>query len=277
VFGKERTEQRGPIRRYKKVRPESKKPARRPQRVVSNTDTGIGTEPPVTSPTEPVSGMPTLPPSTPLRTWPVTFTPRDTSRLRRLVIVGVFVVFIAGIAIPLISVGNTIRSINHEVFPNVSPTPGVPQPSQPRTSTPAKHASYLTAAGARAGLAQIARLAPGARVSLLRIAAASISVIAQLPNGTSKLISLLPNGRFTSTTPSAGQRPIPIKKIKPSVVASLVSEMKARFHVPAARIDYMVLNSAPGLPVHWVLFTKAPVHGFSAGLQGAHLARLPGS
>ena len=53
--------------------------------------------------------------------------------------------------------------------------------------------------------------------------------------------------------------------------------MHARFHVPASRIDYMVISSPPGLSPHWIIFSKAPArHGYSATLGGANLAQLPG-
>ena len=51
--------------------------------------------------------------------------------------------------------------------------------------------------------------------------------------------------------------------------------MGRRFHVPARRIDYMVISSPQGLPAQWILFTKAPSHpGFGATLGGARLHRL---
>ena len=46
-------------------------------------------------------------------------------------------------------------------------------------------------------------------------------------------------------------------------------------HVPASRIDYMVISSPPGLAPQWIVFSKAPSHpGFAATLSGAGLHRI---
>ena len=274
MFG-QRTEDRGPIRRYKKGRPDRKKRAGSVQ-AANNADAGIGGAPTVTQSSIPVTSTPILPPPASLEAQLVSDV--SGSPLRTVITVGIFLACIAAIAIPLISVGNTIRSIGQPAFPKVGPTPTPARTSAgPKTGAAPKEGSYLTAAGARAGLAHIATLAPGARVSLLRIDATSISAIAQLADGTSKLIAIEPTGVFVQLTPASGERPIPISQIRPTVVAKLVAEMNRRFHVPADRIDYMVLNSAPGLPLHWVLFSKAPSHpAFTASLSGGRLARLPG-
>ncbi len=290
MFRQQRIEDRGPIRRYKKVRPDRRKGSRSPRPVVGTADAisnadasmGSGSSPPPASPSAP-TGSPILPPSSPFR---VTVLPSH-SRLRTFIVVGVFALFIVGIAIPLISVGNTVSSFSRS-FQGAGPASagrsnsGGPSSSAPANGGPPKatlaprHVSYLTAAGARVGLAQIARRAPGARVSLVRIAAASISATARLPNGSSELIALLPTGPLVAATPSSGQRSLPIKQIRPGVVARLVAAIRTRFHVPVSRIDYMVLSSPVGLPIHWILFTKAPSHpGYSASLSGSNLIRLP--
>ena len=281
---RQRTEERGPIRRYRKGRSDQTKRATSPQAELSNVDAGLGATPtgaptgaPLTTPSEtptvtPVTGNPILAPSPSLESMLVTHA--DRGWLPTLIAAGVFLVVIAAVAVPLISVGNTISSISHSVF---SQAPPVPHSSGPPTAvTPAGHLSYLTAAGARAGLAQLSSNAPGARFSLVRIDATSISATAQLPNGTSKYIAIEPAGRFTSTTGATGERPTPLRAIKPSVIAKLVAEMGRRFHVPPSRIDYMVVSSPTGLPIRWILYTKAPAHPFTASLSGGHLARLPG-
>jgi hypothetical protein len=304
VFRQQRTEERGPIRRYKKVRPDSKKRAGSSQPVVRNDDAlristtstvsnanavstadagmGSGSSSPPPPPSTP-TGAPVFPPSSSLRTARITVVPRNSSA-RTWILVGVFTIFIAGIAIPLISVGNTITSLNNGIQRDLGATPAVTHQTAgagaksggSKTAPAPKHFNYLTAAGARAGLAVIAKKAPGAHLSLVRLDATSISATARLSNGKSELISIQPTGLFTSTIPASGERSLPIKQIKPSVVARLVAAMKTHFHVPASRIDYMVLNSPTGLPIHWILFTKAPSHpGFSASLNGNHLVRLP--
>jgi hypothetical protein len=188
-------------------------------------------------------------------------------------------VVIAAVVIPLISVGNTVSSIN---IP--SPGPLVTGIGGTKTAgggakparTPSKPASYLTAAGARAGLAQVAKLIPRARLALVRLDANSLTASARLPNGTFKEVAFEPTGSFVTSGADSGQRLLPISQIRPRAVARIVSAMRARFHVPAAQIDYMVLSSPPGAPTQWIIFTKAPKHpGFTATLAGARLARLP--
>jgi hypothetical protein len=118
----------------------------------------------------------------------------------------------------------------------------------------------------------------GARLAELRLTATSISTGAQLPDGRAREIIIGPTGIINVSTPSTSARAIPVSRIRPAVVAKLVAEMNRRFHVPAARIDYLVLSSPPGAPIQWVLYTKAPTsHGFTASLNGGHLARLPGT
>lgn len=287
---RQRTEDRGPIRRYRKGRSDVKRHASSSPAKASNADAGIGSGPAaITTPSSdagmgspagltpsgiPVTGSPILP--APASVEAQLISDVAGSRVRTVVIAGIFVVCIAAVAIPLIAVGNTIRSVSQAVFAKPGPTPTVAHGS-PAPSPPAKHPSYLTAAGARSGLAQLAGLAPGARLSLIRIDATSITATAQLTSGASKLLVIGPTGKFALPTAPTGERPIPLSQIRPAVVAKLVAQMRSRFHVPAARIDYMVLNSAPGLPVHWILFSKAPSHsGFTANLNGTHLARIPG-
>jgi hypothetical protein len=277
---RQRTEERGPIRRYRKGRSDQTKRASSPQAELSNVDGGLGSTPtgtPLTTQSEtptatPITGSPILPPSPSLESMLVTHD--DRGWLPTLLVAGVFVVVIAAVVIPLISVGNTISSISHSVFSQASPVPR--SSGSPAAVTPAKHASYLTAAGARAGLAQLSSAAPGARFSLVRIDASSVSATAQLPSGTSKYIRIESTGRFTGTTGGTGERPIPLREIRPSVIAKLVAEMGRRFHIPTSRIDYMVVSSPTGLPIRWILYTKAPAHPFTASLTGGHLARLPG-
>jgi hypothetical protein len=183
----------------------------------------------------------------------------------------ILVVVIAGIAVPLISVGNAVHSISVPSF-NFNPGSGPANgPSAP------KQVSYLRPAGLRAGLARIERLEPGARLSLLRIDANSLSAGAVLPNRTVKEIYFGPTVTSITSGAVSGERAIPISQIKPNAVARIVSEMDRRFHVAPNRIDYMVISSPPGVPARWIVFSKAPSHpGFSATLGGANLLRLGG-
>jgi hypothetical protein len=184
-------------------------------------------------------------------------------------------IVIAAVVVPLVlSVGSTIQVPNITV-PSNSPT--VPSPHQPTTVKRQPSPSYLTAAGLRAGLAHIARVAPGARLSEVRVAGDSLIASAQLPNGNTKEIIFEPTGNFTISEPSTGERPFPISQIRPRAVVRIVSAMRTRYHIPVGRIDYIVLSSPPGAPTQWVAFAKAPGHpGFTATLSGAQLTRLPG-
>ena len=200
-----------------------------------------------------------------------------TQTLATLLVLGIV---IAAIAVPLLLLGNAVHSatsVPSSSVPafNSGPSPGstngAPAPA------PAKPVSYLTSAGVRAGLTRVAKLVPGARLVLLRVAADSLSVSAMLPSGVAKQIFIGPSGTIVTAGPVTGERPIPISQIIPSVVGRLVVEMGRRFNVAPNQIDYMVISSPAGLPARWVVFSKAPAHpGFSATLSGANLAPLPG-
>jgi hypothetical protein len=187
----------------------------------------------------------------------------------RLVVVAVV---IAAIAVPLFNAGNAVRSISVPTVNFESSSGGASNSPSPKSAKPV---SYLTPAGLRAGLAQVAKLEPGARLTVLRIDADTLSATAMLRNGAAKEIYLGPTGPQVTTGAATGQRPIPISQIRPSVVGRLVVEMGRRFHVAPNRIDYMVITSPPGLPAQWILFSKAPAHpGFSATLRGTDLRAL---
>jgi hypothetical protein len=168
-------------------------------------------------------------------------------------------------------------SVHHASVPAFSvPSFNVNPETTPTSPTPAPvQTSYLTPHGLRAGLAHIEKLAPGARLSLLRLDDHSLSTTAFAPRGGSKLISFSPTGTFVTSTPGTGQEPVPISQIRPSVIARLLGEMRTRYHVPARRIDYIVLSSPQGSSPSWVIFTKAPSHpGYLATLSGAGLHRI---
>jgi len=187
-------------------------------------------------------------------------------------------IVIAAVVVPVAVVSNSSVQV-----PSFAPVITTSQPSTATTAgkkaAPAPHAatSYLTLAGLRAGLAHIARLAPGARLTIVRVAADSLSADAALPHGRNKEIIFEPTGTFVVSGPSTGERPIPMSQIRPTAVTRIVAEMRRRFRVPANRIDYIVLSSPTGAPTQWITFTKAPSHpGFAASLDGTGLARLPG-
>jgi hypothetical protein len=186
----------------------------------------------------------------------------------------VITLVVAVIAIPLLTVGRSVRSALSVPTVNFGQGSG-PASGEPSPPRPAQPVSYLNPAGLRAGLAHVATLDPGARLTLLRVDAASLSVTATLPNGVAKLIYFGPTGTHVTAGAATGQRPIPISQIRPGVVGRLVAEMGRRFHVAPNQIDYMVLSSPPMFRTQWVVFSKAPGHpGYAATLTGTNLTPL---
>jgi hypothetical protein len=187
-------------------------------------------------------------------------------------------VVIGAVVVPLINTGSTIPS-----FSIPTPVPTVPGsfgtktgPGKAGQKSP-KPVSYLTVGGVRAGLARVAKRLPGARLALVRLSASSLIASAGLRGGGFRQIVLGPTGTLIGPGASSGERLIPLSQITPQAVRRIVTGMRARFHVPPAKIDYMVLSSPPGAATRWIIFSKAPGHpGFSASLTGAGLTRLPG-
>jgi hypothetical protein len=184
---------------------------------------------------------------------------------------GVVAVVLAAIAIPIISANKAVHSITVPSFnfgsttsPSTSAAPGAP-----------KEVTYLSPAGVRAGLVHLRKVAPGARVSLLRIDSKSFNAIVVRPHQGAREIYFGPGVTLTTSAPAVSERPIPLSAVTPNVVGRLIAEMRSRFHVPPGRIDYMVISSPPGLPTQWIVFTKAPSHpGYGATLGGGGLHKL---
>lgn len=121
-------------------------------------------------------------------------------------------------------------------------------------------------------MAHVARLAHGAKLTLLRIDARSLNVYVRRSNGTTSQIYFSPTVTLVSPTTAPGELPIPASAIRPNVVGALVAQMHRRFHVPASRIDYMVVSTPTGQPPDWVVFVKNASHqGYIAPLDGGTL------
>ena len=285
-------QQKGPIRRYGR-RGKSRRPSRKSDHAHSDasaaestpsptftTTSASTTDPTSTPPSSPgITGFPNFPPPSSIQWQTVSESRRSGSGLRWAIIAGTTLIIIAAVAIPVISVSNTIHNVNG-LFSHSgnTPAPTTPTgtPAPPSGTKPAKPVSYLTTPGLRAGLARIAHMAPGARVALVRIAEGTLSATVKLPNGNIKELIFAPTGTFTVSVPTLGERAIPLSQISPRAVARLIAGMRARFHVPVSRIDYIVLSTPPGVPTQWVVFSKAPGHpGYTARLNGSGLARLP--
>jgi hypothetical protein len=189
-----------------------------------------------------------------------------------LVMLGIF----AAIAIPIISsTSNAIHSIRIPSFGFGGAVTngvgrgagGVAGPKAPRTT------NYLRPAALHAGLKKIAHLFPGARLTNLRIDSASLSAEVVRPHRATKDIVFSPSGEAVSAGGSTGEHPIPVSAIAGSAVARILAGMRRQFHVPAKRIDYIVLEWLPGLSPQWITFTKAR-SDFGANLNGTGLHSL---
>lgn len=180
-------------------------------------------------------------------------------------------IIVAAVAIPLIGVGNSINSAVKDISRGTSSSGGAsPQPA------PAPATDFMSTIGLRTGLASLEHLAPGARLTLLRIDSDSLSATATLANGSAKEIYLGPAGTEVLSTSPTGERPIASSQIKPAVVDRLLAQMKKRFQIAPRQLDYMVLSSPPGVAIQWVLFAKGPTPpGFTALLNGSGLGRIP--
>jgi hypothetical protein len=171
----------------------------------------------------------------------------------------------SGVA-PVKSVSVAHHSVAHQQpQPN---TTGGGAPTPHRTQT----ADYLTAAGLKSGLAELAKLSPGARILDLKVTSAQLTGIMQRPNHSVELVSVSPGARFTAGAGPTGEHPLPISAIHPAVVAKLVTEMHHHFGVPPSRIDYMVAFWFPQAIAEWEVFVKGDsMHPYLATLAGAQL------
>lgn len=230
-------------------------------------------------PPPPLTGPPSPPPITPQPQVRMYRQPIPSSRGLFGLSVGlrlaIAVVVIAAVAIPLISVGNTVSDLN---LPSASPavTQAVSTSPAPATPGASKPVSYLTPAGVRAGLRLLARRVPGARLDQVRLAATSLIASARLRTGAFREVVIGPTGTIVTSGASTGERLFSFSAISPGAVARIVSEMRHRFHVSASQIDYMVTAPTFAGGTQWVLFAKTPGHpGFTAALTGERLRRLP--
>jgi hypothetical protein len=189
----------------------------------------------------------------------------------------------AAIVVPIISATN--NAIHAFSVPAINvPSPSIPSFSTPAVptapaapSSPKVHVNYLKTAGVRAGLKAIAKRFPGAKVTNLRLDGTSLSTFVFPRGGGVKDVSITPSRTFISSASPTGERPFAASAIPAGAIARIVTAMKAQFHVPAKKIDYIVLSTIPGLPTQWIAFSKAPSHpGFAANIDGSGLHSLGG-
>ncbi len=184
----------------------------------------------------------------------------------------------------LVIVGSIVASVSHNVHSVKIPsfnfnTGGVVAPGSGTTATsgsatPApRRVSYLTPHGLRVGLAEVTRLAHGAKqVTLLRVDGRSLITYARRPNGAMTHVVISPGVTFVTSENYTGEQPVPVSKIKPNVLGALMTQMHRRFHVPLSRIDYAVVSSPSGQAPQWVVFVKNASHqGYIAPLAGGTL------
>ncbi len=190
----------------------------------------------------------------------------------RLVIVGIVSVVIGATAL---SVGHSVHSIKIPSFAFNTGTVATPTPGGSGPTPAPRAVTYLTPRGLRAGLAHVARLAHGAKLTLLRVDARTLSVYATRPNGTTSHIYLSPSVTFVSPASASGERPIPASQIRPNVLGALLAQLHRRFGVVARRVDYAVVSTSSGQPPQWVIFVKNASHtGYIAPLGGGTLTRI---
>ena len=85
-------------------------------------------------------------------------------------------------------------------------------------------------------------------------------------------VVISPGVTFVSPENYTGEQPVPVSKIKPNVLGSLMTQMHRRFHVPLSRVDYAVVSSPSGQAPQWVVFVKNASHqGYIAPLAGGTL------
>jgi hypothetical protein len=196
-----------------------------------------------------------------------------SSRVTSLIVLGVF----AAIVIPVISnATHAVHSFSVPAFtvPNFT-TPSVTLPAVPKAPKPPRATNYLRPGGLRLGLRRIARRFPGARVTNLRVDDNSLDAFVYPRTGGVKDLHLSAAGTFVVSSPSPGEKPIAIAAIPLAAVPRIVAAMGSQFHIPASRIDYIVLSTSPGLPPEWIAFAKNKAHtGYAASLDGTGLHRI---
>jgi hypothetical protein len=191
--------------------------------------------------------------------------------IARLAIVAIIVVIAA--VIPIVT--STSHSIHSISIPSFNPGSGGDNGFTPSTPSAPSTTSYLRSSSLRSALRRIAGIAPDSRLALLRLDARSLSTTAVLRGRRAKLIYFGPSGTFVTSSTPPSEQPIPISAIQPSAINRIVASMRRRFHVPASRIDYMVLTSLPAKGASWIIFAKTHGHpGYSATLSGTGLAPL---
>lgn len=191
----------------------------------------------------------------------------------------------AVLAVVSLVIGSVVLTISHSVHSIKIPSftfntggvttggGGTDAPAQPQVTPRPVH--YLTPHGLRAGLARVAHIAHGGKLTLLRIDARTLNVYATRPDGRTSQIYLGPTVTFVTPAAAPGERPLPASSIRPAVLGSLLAQLHRRFGVPASRIDYVVVSSPSGQPPRWVLFVRDAAHqGYVAPLGGGAWTRI---
>ncbi len=245
------------------------------------TPTVVPPSPSLTSTPSSTFTAPERPPAPPPTTVG-SYRPSRMTQRRRTAIYGapvivrlaIFGVLILAFGVPIVSsIKSAVHSVKVPSFNFGQTSTSGSTGSSGASPAPPKQVNYLRAGGLRAGLARVRRVAPGARLTLLRVDSDSLSVNASRPGHGSKQIYFGPSGTSVSVTSSTGQIPIPISEVNPNTLASLVTQLGRRYHV--RHVDYAVLTSPPGLAPAWILFAKNAAHtGYQATLSGQGLRPL---
>src|SRR5689334_13963037 len=97
----------------------------------------------------------------------------------------VFAIVLGAIAIPIVSAVNHVHSVSVPSF-NFGSASNPSTTANPSSPTTHKQITYLTSAGVAAGIAHLKKVAPGAKVKLLRIDAKSFNAIVVRPGHSTK-------------------------------------------------------------------------------------------
>jgi hypothetical protein len=174
------------------------------------------------------------------------------------------------LVIAVVATVSTHSTISTPTFSTPGISPNNPTSGHHVITTTLRRASYLTATGLAAGLAQVRRLAPRSKVELLRIDSTSLAATINSGHGQAEEILLEPTGTLREPAGSPGLPGISLSQINPAVPPRLIKEMATKFHVPKSRINYIVAIAFQGLPPMWGVYLKNGAN-YQASLTGAGL------
>jgi hypothetical protein len=211
-------------------------------------------------------------------TQPVGVPGGDESRLRliRLVLIGL--IALAGVAGAVIGVYLLVDAAGTDEKKASAPAtiPAIPEvPSVP--GKPSAPADNFSVAGLRRSRAKARDLAgPRARIQLARVTQDQLQVIARTGSH-GKVVLVSPGFTRAVDTPSGSLtgNEFGFEAFNPAVAARLTRAIGRRYHLSAARIDYMVVIRDPiEKNVEWLVYPRSGGAHFQADSRGGSLRRV---